>query len=190
MADMSLADIKAVTEGNGYDGNGLWWIIILFFFGMFGGGFGNWGNAQGAPVTEAGLCNAMNFNNLENSVGRLTDLVNNGNTITQNGISTLGYQSLQQACNLQTAIMNGDNAIQRGIESNNYNSALNTASINETTTAQVQRVLDKMSENKEARLQARINQLEMQQAMAGVVRYPMQATYSAGYSPCFNGGTI
>ena len=27
----------------------------------------------GEPVTESGLCNAMNFNGLENSVGRLND---------------------------------------------------------------------------------------------------------------------
>lgn len=40
---------------------------------MFGAGWNRGGGANGEPVTEAGLCNAMNFNNLENAVGRLSD---------------------------------------------------------------------------------------------------------------------
>ena len=40
------------------------------------------------------------------------------------------------------------------------------------------------------RQQARINQLELNQALAGVVRYPASMTYTAGYSPfCACGGT-
>lgn len=45
---------------------------MLFLF-MFGAGWNRGGGANGEPVTEAGLCNAMNFNNLENAVGRLSD---------------------------------------------------------------------------------------------------------------------
>lgn len=71
---MSLSDIAAVTRGNddgdGWGGNGAWWIIVLFLF-MFGAGW-NRGGANGEPVTEAGLCNAMNFNGLENAVARLS----------------------------------------------------------------------------------------------------------------------
>lgn len=78
MENYSLSDVAAVTRGNdgfdGFGGSGAWVLIILFalIFGWGGSGFGNRGNA-GQPVTEAGLCNAMNFNNLENSVGRLND---------------------------------------------------------------------------------------------------------------------
>ena len=75
MENMSLSDIAAVTRGNddgdGWGGNGAWWIIVLFLF-MFGAGWNRGGGANGEPVTEAGLCNAMNFNNLENAVGRLS----------------------------------------------------------------------------------------------------------------------
>lgn len=42
-------------------------------FGWGGNGFGGNCNAGEQPVTEAGLCNAMNFNGLENAVGRLSD---------------------------------------------------------------------------------------------------------------------
>ena len=54
------------------------------------GGWGN--NRNGDPVTEAGLCNAMNFNNLQNAVGRLSDQNRQQTAQLANGISTLGYE--------------------------------------------------------------------------------------------------
>ena len=64
---------------------------------------------------------------------------------------------------------------------------MQTASINANTTAQVQRVLDAITENKVDAMQNRINQLELRDALAGVVRYPQGFTYNAGNSP-FCGG--
>ena len=76
MENYSLSDVAAVTRGNdgygyGCDGMGAWWMIILFamIWGWGGNGFGGRG-CNGESVTEAGLCNSMNFNNLENAVGR------------------------------------------------------------------------------------------------------------------------
>lgn len=139
MENMSLSDIAAVTHGNddgdGWDGNGAWWIIVLFLF-MFGAGWNRGGGANGEPVTEAGLCNAMNFNNLENAVGRLSDQ--------------------------------------------------NTASINANTTAAVQKVLDAIQKDKIEALQGQVNQLQLQSALCGVVRYPNSTTFTAGYNPYFN----
>lgn len=55
MEDMSLSDIAAVTRGNddgdGWGGNGAWWIIVLFLF-MFGAGWNRGGGANGEPVTR------------------------------------------------------------------------------------------------------------------------------------------
>lgn len=75
MENMSLSDIAAVTKDNdNWGGAGGWiWIIVLFLF-MYGNGW-NRNTTTEQPVTEAGLCNAMNFNNLENSVGRMSDLM-------------------------------------------------------------------------------------------------------------------
>lgn len=127
--EMSPADIRAVTgnDGCGDFGNGAWWIIILFLFAFMGNGFGNRGGMiNGEPVTEAGLCNAMNFNNLENAVGRLSDLTQSQTMTLGNGISNLGYEmqsnigtlgkeiALGQA-NLQKAISDGDYAVARQI---------------------------------------------------------------------------
>lgn len=59
---------------------------------MFGAGWNRGGGANGEPVTEAGLCNAMNFNNLENAVGRLSDQNVQQTMQLGNGICNLGYE--------------------------------------------------------------------------------------------------
>jgi hypothetical protein len=61
MENMSLSDIAAVTKDNdNWGGAGGWiWIIVLFLF-MYGNGW-NRNTTTEQPVTEAGLCNAMNM---------------------------------------------------------------------------------------------------------------------------------
>lgn len=76
----------------------------------------------------------------------------------------------------------------RAIDGVNYNGALNTASINATTTAQTQKILDALAANKIEALQGKVSELQLAQAMQGVVRYPSSWAYSAGPSPfCPNG---
>jgi len=65
---------------------------------------------------------------------------------------------------------------------------MNTAAINATTTAQTQKILDALAQNKIEALQGKVNQLELQNALAGVVKYPLQTTYGAGPSPFCNCG--
>lgn len=211
MENMSLSDIAAVTRGNddgdGWGGNGAWWIIVLFLF-MFGAGWNRGDSANGDPVTEAGLCNAMNFNNLENAVGRLSDQNTQQTMQLGNGICNLGYElqgnigqlgkevALGQA-NLQMQASNNAAAIsqqlatcccetQRAIDGVNYNAAQNTASINANTTAAVQKVLDAIQQDKIEALQGQVNQLQLQSALCGVVRYPNSTTFTAGYNPYFS----
>ena len=78
--------------------------------------------------------------------------------------------------------------INAGIAQNRYESALNTASINANTTAQTQRILDALAQDKIEALQNQINALQLQNAVAGVVRYPMSSTYSSGCNPFCNCG--
>lgn len=167
--NMGPADIAAVTNHGGYDGGwgGGWWGMLVLFALLGGGGFGwgnrgwggSWGGCDGQPVTEAGLCNAMNFNNLENAVGRLSDSQAAIARQTDNAICQLGYQSLDHFGQLQSAVQGGFNA------------------------TQTQRILDQLSENRMADMQNRINQLELQSQLCNVVRYPTGFTYNAGASP-------
>lgn len=75
---------------------------------------------------------------------------------------------------------------QRAIDGVNYNAARNTASINANTTAAVQKVLDAIQQDKIEALQGQVNQLQLQSALCGVVRYPNSTTFTAGYNPYFN----
>lgn len=56
------------------------------------------------------------------------------------------------------------------------------------TTAQTQKILDALSQNKIESLQAQVTQLQMQNAMCGVVRYPNATTYCSGSNPFGNCG--
>lgn len=197
---LSAADVAAVTRNNdGYgcgDGMGFgggWWAIILFamIFGWGGNGFGNRGNCAGQPVTEAGLCNAMNFNNLENAVGRGFDQQ-----------SQFAFQNQRDLCTstatLSNQMTNGFYGIQgqlaecccttnRNIDQLRYDGVMNTAAINANTTAQAQKILDAISGNRMADMQNQINQLQLQSALCGVVRYPLQTTYATNCNPFFGG---
>lgn len=60
-------------------------------------------------------------------------------------------------------------------------------SINANTTAQTQRVLDAITANREAQMQNRINQLELDNRFAGVVKYPQTVNYAVGIPPLIGG---
>ena len=202
----SLADIAAVTKDNDFGGGSWVWVIVLFLF-MFG--WNRNGNTE-QPVTESGLCSAMNFNNLENAVGRLSDQSQNQTMTLGNGICDLGYENLRNYATLskenaigqagiQQTIQNGDYALsnqlsdcccktQRAIDGVNYNNAMNTAAINENTTAQIQKVIDELKQDKIDTLQAQVSKLQLDSALCGVIRYPMSTAWSAGNNPFFNAG--
>jgi hypothetical protein len=189
----SLSDVAAVTgnksDGIFGEGMGFFWIFALLLLpGLFGGGA--FGGGRGDAVTESALCNSMNFNALESSVGRIADQINSMYTGIQNGICQSGYETLRNFNTTQMQIAQGNSAIQQqisscccGIENKldnlNYNNAMNTAAINENTTAQVQKVLDAICGNRMADMQNQINQLQLQSALCGVVRYPNQTAYFA-----------
>lgn len=186
MSDYSLSDLAAATGENGFGGNGAWWLIILFamIWGWGGNGFGNRGGGE-QPVTEAGLCNAMNFNGLENAVGRMSDQQAAIARQSDNAICNLGYENARLANETQRQLAECCCTAQRGIDSVNYNGAMNTAAINANTTAQTQKILDAICGNRMADMQNQINQLQLQNALCGVVRYPNATTFNAGGNPFF-----
>lgn len=197
MDNMSLSDIAAVTRGenDGFGGaNGAWWIIILLL--ALGGGIWGGGNRpgpEGAPVNEAGLCNAMNFNDLQNQVGRMSDLMQTQFMQTSQGLASVGYENLRNFADTQAAVKDGNYALasqladcccttQRAIDGVSYSAAMNAAAINANTTAQTQKVLDAIQQNKIDALQAKVSTLETQQMFCGV---PRISPYGYGVVPAF-----
>lgn len=190
MDTLTPADIAAVTDRNrGYDGGmfgGDWSIIILFLIlTMFGGG--NW-NGRGNAVTEADLCNANSFSELKAGVARNNDAINNMYTGLQNGLSNFGYETLKNFSNVIAELKSCCCELARGIDGINYNGAINTSNIIQANERGVQKILDAICGNRMQDMQNQINQLQLQAALCGVVRYPNATTFTAGANPFFGGG--
>ena len=188
MENLSAADVAAVThpnygygcnDGFGFGGGGLWLFAILALMWGGGGVFGRNG-ADGRVATVEDLANQSNFTRLENQVLANGQAIQATATNLYNGICNLGYEMASKFGDTDKQIAECCCGINRNIDGVRYENAINTASINANTTAGIQRILDKLCEDRAAAQTARINQLELQQALCGVVRYPLTTTYTAG----------
>ena len=201
---MTPADMSAVLGNRGYGygngfgfggGDGGLFAILLIVLLLGGGGAWGMGN-RGAFGTEA-IQNQMQqgFDN-QNSMANQRELLAATNQVYHDLTGYIGdkYAELDRDVlginsTLQQVMANQNQcccSTLRAIDSVNFNGAQNTAAINANTTAAVQKVLDAISENKIEALQGRINQLELNNAVAGVVRYPTATTYTSGMSPFCN----
>ena len=164
----SLSDIKSVVDGGAEGFGGGWmWIIVLFLF-MFGSGGVGFGNTRNDAVSNEIISN-QHFNALD---ARLTSL---GNGICDSTFA-LNNSILTEGRAMQTQLAQCCCETNRNIDSVRFDNAQNT-----------QKILDAICENRIAEMQNQINQLQLQSAMCGVVRYPNVMAFNAGASP-FCGG--
>lgn len=160
----SLSDIKAaVGESTEGMGGGWLWIIVLFLF-MFGFNGNGFGQNRSDAVTNEILSN-QHFNALD---ARITNL---GNGICDSTFA-LNNTILTEGRTMQTQLAQCCCETNRNIDGVRYDNAQNT-----------QKILDAICGNRIADMQNQINQLQLQAAMCGVVRYPNVMAYNAGTSP-------
>lgn len=188
MDNISVSDIAAVTRNNDCYGDGFGmgggWLSWLLIFALIGGnGFGFGGNRSNVATTED-LASGFNFNALQGKTNDILAAVNNNNQVLSNAICQLGYQDAQHTYDLSRQIADCCCTTQRGIDSVKFDMANYSASTNAAITAGTQKILDKMCENEKAAMAARIQSLELQQALCGVIRYPTATTYAVP-STCF-----
>lgn len=166
-------------------------VNCALLFAFTGNGWGRNNNANGEPVTEAGLCSAMNFNDLQNAVGRLSDMTKEQTSIISNGICDLGYKIQSDIGGLGRDVALGQAGISQQICKNSgdikYDMAMGFAAVNKNVDDKFAQMEKYQRDQTIAAQAARINQLELAQQMANVVRYPTAYAYSAGPSP-FCGG--
>ncbi len=126
-----------------------------------------------------------------NEITRKLDGLTNGlcdgfyaqNTNLLNGFASANGSVANEVRAIQSQMANCCCETNRNIDSVRFDLANYNAQINANTTAQTQKVLDAISQNRFEAMQNRINQLELNNALCGVVRYPNAMAYSAGTSP-------
>ena len=175
----SLSDIKSALGGEEGMGGG-WFLIVILFLFLFG--FGNNRNGMGGYCGNDGYVTTSQFES-ENNFRTL----DNSNRMTQNGLCQLGYEQANlinastsqivgnittEGRNIQSQIADCCCTTQRAIDSLKLENCQNT-----------QKILDALTTNRIADMQNQINQLQMQNALCGVVRYPMASTWNAGSNP-------
>ena len=176
--DTSLADIAAVTRNNDEfgNGNGIIWAIMLMMLG--GGGFyGNRRDSDCATKDDVaaavwqqsndGMLRSIG-NGICDSAYALNNAIHQAQDSTLVSRYELGGKVDNCCCEVR---MNDDHNTQKVLDA-------------------ICGMRNEMKDGKIADQAARIQALETQAmigaATAGMVRYPLQTTYTAGFNPFFN----
>ena len=185
-------ELPVMSYGNCNNSNNGWndwsWIIGL---ALVGGLFGGWGNGGfgfggghgyscGAPATQADLANGFAQNTLQRGIddiilgqaqainynnqgfAGLNSVINSGFAGVNNAICTLGYQQAQLVNGLSRELGDCCCATQRAIDSVKYENAKNTCDIIRAGQDNTRAILDYLSGEKIASLQAENASLKAQ----------------------------
>ena len=206
---LSASDV-ALLSGDGF-GNGMNGMIWLFaILALMGGGFGGWGNNAMNALGYENLATSnevqRGFDN-QNLQAQTRDILAAVNAGTAQSVATTNqtfHDTLMANQNLYNEVTRDIAGLSVGqanllakqnecccetkqlIMQNNYDGAIRDAATNANFTAQIQSVKDMIAENKIESLQNQVNQLQLNNALNGVVRYPTNTFYAVP-SPCFNG---
>lgn len=207
----SLSDIASIMGNNGGSG-GLLMVVILFLFVVFMGKGGLGGNQGYQPqyATQQDVQSTAQYGNLLDGNRDLGNLVTNGTAQTiaastqnaSNAINAIkdGNAALiREFGNVETALtaMDGNMRscccdVKQLIQATSANTDAQIAAAKYETAMQMagmeQRITSKMDQDKIESLQAQVNQLQLAQATAGVLRFPNSWSYGAGPFPPIFGG--
>ena len=174
----------------GGDGSFMWIFGLLILLGLFnGGGFGFGGNGN----TNALSADMQRGFDNQNTMAQTRDILSAVTNGSAQGIAA----STQNAANAINAIKDGNAALIR--EFGNVETALTGLAgkqqecccsilravdgANYNTTVQIQKVLDAIAGNRMADMQNQINQLQLQNSLSGVMRFPSSWTFTGGVFP-------
>lgn len=199
---------------DGWGGNGSWWIVILFLALMWGGNWGNNGFQNAIGYENLATSNEVQrgFDN-QNSMANQRDILaavqgnalqgmqnSNQNTQYITGQVMDKYNELERdihgiAMTQQAAIANQNDCccstkmlISDLASQARYDSAMQNNATIQAIREEGAATRSMMQDNKIEALRDKVNGLELQNAMNGVVRYPMSTAYNAGYNPFCNCG--
>ena len=207
---LSPSDV-ALLNNNGFgDGGAFMWIFALLI--LANGGFGNWGaNGNGnANALQADVNRGFDNQNLQAQTRDILSAVNAGTAqavaaTNQNFHDTLNvvqdkYGELQRdiaalAVGQANSLANQNQcccATKMLIQETAANTNAQIAQSKYDTSMQMaqleQKIMSKMDANKIEALQNQVNQLQLAQATAGMLKFPNSWAYGAGPFPPIFGG--
>lgn len=192
---LSASDVAMLANNDGgFNGNGIWWLALMI---MFGGGFGGWGNRGDENLaTQEFVQNGFNFNDLQDQNRDILQAITGGTAQAVAAAKEAEYETISVAKDAQYQLQQNMNVLQQIALQNQANQnqcCCNTLraidGVNFQNAQNTQKILDAITGNRMAQMQDQINALQLNNAMAGVVRYPMASTYNSGNNPfCGCGG--
>lgn len=192
---LTASDVALMQRDNNWTGDGSFmWVFALLILLFGGNGFGFGSNGYANALTQSDLQRAIDLNSIQNGQRDIEARVQEVGSELASTIKDSSYNNLSEIRDVQQAMNTGFASMQqcccetqRAIDGVNYNLATQSANIQANSTANTQKILDAISTNRMADMQNQINQLQLQNAMNGVVRYPNQTSYCSGANP-FAGG--
>lgn len=188
---LSASDVALMNRDTGFGGEAFMWIFALLI--LAGGGFGGLGYG-GNAVTQDAMQNGFNFNDLQDQNRDLMGAITNGTaqsvaTTNQTFHDTLGalsdkYGELARDIgnvnvSLQQILSNQNEcccSTKMEIAQNRYDSAMQMSQMEARLSA-------KMDASEIQNLRDKVSALELNNAVAGVVRYPNTWSFDAGKAP-------
>ena len=207
---LSAADV-ALLNNDGMGGwNGMIWLFAIL--ALMGGGFGNWGNNNFANAigyenlaTSNEVQRGFDNQNLQAQTRDILSAVTNGTaqtiqSSTQNAANAInaikdGNASLiREFGNVETALtaLSGKQQecccdIKQLVQATSADTNAQIANAKYETAMQMaqmeSRITSKLDANKIDELQNQVNQLQLQQATSGMLKFPNQWSYGAGPFP-------
>lgn len=203
---LSAADV-ALLDGNnsGFGNSGMWIFGLIILMALANGGFGN--NNYDRPASQSDVQFTSQFAQILDGNRDIMNQANNNTNNIVNAVNQSEYETIASMKDAQLQLQERLAAIQVGqadtlarfndaigntrleiaglgaqtnqaIMQNRYEASLNTNAITDAIMLDGQKTRDLMTRNRMDDMQNQINQLTLKQETAGMLRYPMSATYS------------
>lgn len=202
---ITTGDLALMSGGGGFGGNSFTWIFgLLILLGMFNGGFGGWGNNAALGYENLATSNEVqrgfDNQNLQAQTRDILAAVNAGTAQSVAATNQTFHDSLSAMQSLYNETARDISALavgQANALANQNQCCCETkmliqqgAADNALQMAQMEARLNaKMDQNEITALRDQVNQLQLAQATAGVLRFPNSWSYGAGpFPPIFGCG--
>lgn len=190
----SLADIATATGNEGMGNGSFIWIfaLLLLLFGS-NGGFG-WGNRGdygqfASAASQQEILFGQQFQGLDNKIDRIGNGIADAtfalNNSIKDGNAAVAGRVVDEGRGLQMQLADCCCKTQQNTDALRFDMANYACAIKTNDNENTQKILDAISENKIAALTAKVNELQLSQAMCGV---PRISNYGYQVVPAFGCG--